>query len=176
MNTASGATLFLGSGVKLFPNGLSIIHISLFNNSAVLGYVSLPSVSCRAAAVSALTAITDGSAGTCLFLRKNTHFLAMTVTPSSLSTLLYVTTRYMDCSTRFHLSVWRDRSVGTSCRTVDYCALSGVPEIRDGGVSVCSFQCQHPEDGDDSDDVHLAIRVTHVYYGEVCDIVLLPRE
>ena len=178
VNTLSGDAFIVGPGTHVFSDHLNVTEIQLFENDAQLREVVLPLVRCldtapastpastpaSAPANAPVLALTDGSSSTCLSIHHTSVFMPITTqTPIHTSWAYFsITTRHMDCSHPFHvLLVTR-----FPCNPSLPCVLVSQIE-EDGGFMSCRFRCESSDEG-------WRIRLAHVRYGEVCDIILEP--
>ena len=158
--------IVLGPGTHIFADVIMITSIQLFNNNAELSNFSLPADTCFHAALTTDpdSVISDGSMSTCLSLQHTSLFLTITPHTPILTTWAFFTiiTRHMDCRNPFHIALVTTRPCGPS---IQCSLLTRGSEVLDGGYTVCRFQC---ELGD------WRIRLAHVDYGEICDVILQP--
>ena len=171
VSASSGDTIILGPGSHVFSDGINISDVQLFTNNAKIDEAVLPVVTCHGKAPTStstpVTLITDGSSSTCLSVQHAVHFLTVTShSPIQHTPWAYisVTTRNMDCRDPFHVAIVNR----VPCSPSPWCTLVNEGRVvHDGGFTVCRFQCDHG-------DGEWEIRLAHVDYGEICDVVLEP--
>ena len=191
VSASSGDMIILGPGSHVFSDGINISDVLLFTNNAKIDEAVLPVVTCQGKAPTSapdtalvssagfvditvststsipVTLITDGSRSTCLSVQHAVHFLTVTShSPIQHTQWAYisVTTRHMDCRHPFHVAIVNR----IPCSPSPWCTLVNEGRVvHDGGFTVCRFQCDHG-------DGEWEIRLAHVDYGEICDVVLEP--
>ena len=91
-------------------------------------------------------------------------------------TLVNVTSHNMDCSDRFHISLYQENSVSEECGPLPHahihCEMLDHIKIKEN-YTQCLFECDCKTNDCKNKDI-IFLRVSHPLEGGLCDITMTP--